>query len=138
LTRNPLGSFRAGRVSTIKDNKGNKIGSAIGPHPVDLAHYKGAQPATIDDVVRVLKHAKKNLTNPLVDLRAWGKFYKDPNKGLKWVSTPRINIDTLISLSEDYAESGFSPEDFAEEVFDFVEKGDDHVDFVLQWFVKYS
>lgn len=136
MAKNPLNNLRAGRVSTIKDAKtGQKIGSSIGPHPQSLKSYRGAKLTTIDDVVKLLKSANRNKTDPLVDLRAYGKFYKDPAKGLKWVSTGVTNIQTLLSKAEDYAQSGFTQEEFADEVFN-LDSGE--TDFVVQWFVKYK
>ncbi len=114
------GEYHYGRVSAVKDDKGNIKSYRVGPVPDPSGEtYRGARQAALEHVQKMVK----KLETGRVTVQVYGRFGKSGTtaaelKKFRWVAGI-FDRDDLMKSLQTYIDNGFSPEEAAQDLFDF-------------------
>ncbi len=114
------GEYHYGRVSAVKDDKGNIKSYRVGPVPDPSGEtYRGARQAALGHVQKMVK----KLEPGRVTIQVYGRFGKSGTtaaelKKFRWVAGI-FDRDDLMKSLQTYIDNGFSPEEAAQDLFDF-------------------
>ncbi len=120
----PLGKQTAVAPTTtkaaVKDDKGNIKSYRVGPVPDPSGEtYRGARQAALGHVQKMVK----KLEPGRVTIQVYGRFGKSGTtaaelKKFRWVAGI-FDRDDLMKSLQTYIDNGFSPEEAAQDLFDF-------------------
>lgn len=116
------GEYHYGRISTIKDEKGNFLAYRVGPVPDPSGKtYRGARQASLDHVIKALKKIKPTDRFGRITVCIYGRFRKsgtakDSPVEFSWICDV-FNHDQLIKNITTYINSGGSVEAAAQDLF---------------------
>lgn len=121
------GEYHFGRISNVRNEKGNIVGYRVGPVPDPGGEtYRGARAATYDHVIKMLRKVKSED----VTVAVYGRMYPG-EKRFKWLGDV-FDREQLITNLEEARDRGDPMETAVFDIFGL----ENTPDLVLAWFAR--